>query len=38
VVDFYRIADGKIVEETSLIDLIGLLQQLGASPVRSGAA
>jgi steroid delta-isomerase-like uncharacterized protein len=38
VVDFYRVTDGKIVEETSLIDVFGLLQQLGAAPVLSGAA
>src|SRR5579859_3374357 len=27
VVDFYRIADGKIVEEVSLVDVFGLLKQ-----------
>ena len=37
-VDFYRVADGKIVEETSIADVFGLLQQLGAAPVTSGAA
>jgi steroid delta-isomerase-like uncharacterized protein len=37
-VDFYRIVDGKIVEETSVADIFGLLQQLGAVPMPSGAA
>lgn len=38
VVDFYRFANGKIVEETSVADIFGLLQQLGAAPVTGGAA
>jgi predicted ester cyclase len=38
IVDFYRVADGKIVEETSIADVFGLLKQLGAAPVPSGAA
>ena len=31
--NFYRIADGKIVEERGQPDLLGLLQQIGAAPV-----
>jgi steroid delta-isomerase-like uncharacterized protein len=31
--NFYRIADGKIVEEHGQPDLLGLLQQIGAAPI-----
>jgi steroid delta-isomerase-like uncharacterized protein len=30
--NFYRISDGKIVEEYGQPDLLGLLQQIGAFP------
>jgi steroid delta-isomerase-like uncharacterized protein len=29
---FYRLADGKIVEERAQLDMLGVLQQLGALP------
>lgn len=29
---FYRLSDGKFVEEHGLPDLLGLLQQIGAAP------
>jgi steroid delta-isomerase-like uncharacterized protein len=29
---FYRLADGKIVEERAQLDMLGILQQLGALP------
>ncbi len=35
VVDIYRVADGKIVEERSVADVLGLLQQLGAVPMNA---
>jgi steroid delta-isomerase-like uncharacterized protein len=31
--NFYRIAEGKIVEEHGQPDLLGLLQQIGAAPI-----
>ena len=31
--NFYRIADGKFVEEHGQPDLLGLLQQIGAAPI-----
>jgi steroid delta-isomerase-like uncharacterized protein len=31
--NFYRITDGKIVEEHGQPDLLGLLQQIGAAPI-----
>jgi len=31
--NFYRLADGKFVEEYGQPDLLGLLQQIGAMPV-----
>jgi predicted ester cyclase len=34
-VDIYRLADGKIVEEHSVADLLGLFQQLGVVDVNS---
>ncbi len=37
IIDFYRIANGKIVEEFSQIDLFELLRQLGATMVQRGA-
>ena len=35
--NFYRIADGKFVEEHGQPDLLGLLQQIGAVPVPKSA-
>jgi steroid delta-isomerase-like uncharacterized protein len=35
--NFYRIADGKFVEEHGQPDLLGLLQQIGAVPVQKNA-
>jgi steroid delta-isomerase-like uncharacterized protein len=35
--NFYRIADGKFVEEHGQPDLLGLLQQIGAVPVQKSA-
>ena len=32
-VNFYRISNGKIVEERGQPDLLGLMQQIGAAPV-----
>nr|WP_245437488.1 ester cyclase [Neorhizobium tomejilense] len=32
-VNFYRISDGKIVEERGQPDLLSLMQQIGAVPV-----
>jgi steroid delta-isomerase-like uncharacterized protein len=29
---FYRLADGKIVEERAQLDMLGILQQIGAAP------
>jgi steroid delta-isomerase-like uncharacterized protein len=29
---FYRLADGQIVEERAQLDMLGILQQLGAAP------
>ena len=29
---FYRLADGRIVEERAQLDMLGILQQLGAAP------
>ena len=29
---FYRLTDGKVVEERAQLDMLGLLQQLGAAP------
>jgi steroid delta-isomerase-like uncharacterized protein len=29
---FYRLADGRIVEERAQLDMLGVLQQLGAAP------
>jgi steroid delta-isomerase-like uncharacterized protein len=29
---FYRLSDGKIVEERAQLDMLGILQQLGAAP------
>jgi steroid delta-isomerase-like uncharacterized protein len=29
---FYRLADGKIVEERAQLDMLGVLQQMGAAP------
>ena len=31
--NFYRIADGQIVEEHGQPDLLGLLRQIGAAPI-----
>ena len=31
--NFYRIADGQIVEEHGQPDLLGLLKQIGAAPI-----
>jgi steroid delta-isomerase-like uncharacterized protein len=31
--NFYRVADGQIVEEHGQPDLLGLLQQIGAAPI-----
>jgi steroid delta-isomerase-like uncharacterized protein len=31
-INFYRLRDGKFVEETGVPDLLGLLQQIGAVP------
>ena len=33
-VAFYRLADGKIIEERAQLDMLGVLQQLGAVPGR----
>jgi steroid delta-isomerase-like uncharacterized protein len=32
--DFTRVVDGRITEHWALLDLLGLLQQIGATPVR----
>ena len=32
-VNFYRVSNGKIVEERGQPDLLGLMQQIGAAPV-----
>jgi hypothetical protein len=29
---FYRLTDGKVVEERAQLEMLGLLQQLGAAP------
>jgi len=29
---FYRLADGQIVEERAQLDMLGIIQQLGAAP------
>jgi steroid delta-isomerase-like uncharacterized protein len=29
---FYRLADGKIIEERAQLDMLGILQQIGAAP------
>jgi steroid delta-isomerase-like uncharacterized protein len=35
---FYRLADGQIVEERAQLDMLGILQQLGAAPPRRSAS
>jgi predicted ester cyclase len=32
IIDFFRIAEGKIVEHWAVIDFMSLMQQLGALP------
>jgi predicted ester cyclase len=32
---FYRLADGKIIEERAQLDMLGILQQIGAASVES---
>ena len=34
-ITFYRIRDGKVVEETGIVDVLALMQQLGGSPYRN---
>jgi len=29
---FYRLADGKIIEERAQLDMLGILQQIGVAP------
>ena len=37
-VHIFRVADGRIVERWGLIDVMGLLAQIGAAPVPAGAS
>ena len=37
-IDFFRIANGKIVAQWTVADMLGMLQQLGAVPAPAGAS
>lgn len=38
VMDLFRVADGKIAEQWTVMDALGLMQQLGAVPTPAGPA